>query len=166
VAARSVGCSAVPSGTIGDAHASDTIVRGKTMRSRQGAEGPALLGPLERRVMQQLWEHGPRTVAQVVDGLNAGAERKLAYTTVMTILARLYEKGFTSRRIVRRSYTYGASVDERTLADAIGRRELSRLIARYGATQLARFAEDLSGPRSDLTERLRELSKLELNDHD
>lgn len=117
------------------------------------------LGPLERRVMQQLWEHGPQTVSDILERLNAVSERKLAYTTVMTILVRLHEKAYVSRTQTGRTYTYRAAMDEPTLAATVGRRELSRLIERYGAASLARFAEDLGTSGSSLAGRLRELAE-------
>lgn len=119
------------------------------------------LGPLERRVMEQLWRHGPQTVAEILDRLNSVSERKLAYTTVMTILVRLHEKGYTARTQTGRTYTYQAAMDEPMLAATVGRRELSRLIERYGAASLARFAEDLGNAGSPLADRLRQLAEEE-----
>jgi predicted transcriptional regulator len=117
------------------------------------------LGPLERRVMQELWASGPRTVGDVVEALNRTANRQLAYTTVMTILVRLVEKGYVSRTATGRTYTYQAAMDEPTLAATVGRRELNRLIDRYGASSLARFAEDLGTSGSPLADRLRRLAE-------
>ena len=119
------------------------------------------LGPLERRVMEQLWRHGPQTVAEILDRLNSVSQRKLAYTTVMTILVRLHEKGYTTRTQTVRTYTYQAAMDEPMLAATVGRRELSRLIERYGAASLARFAEDLGNAGSPLADRLRQLAEEE-----
>jgi predicted transcriptional regulator len=116
------------------------------------------LGPLGRRVMEQLWGAGPQTVAQVLEALNIGADRPLAYTTVMTILVRLHQKGYVSRSATGRTYTYQAAMDEPTLAATVGRRELGRLIDRYGAASLARFAEDLAGADPALVDRLRRLA--------
>lgn len=124
---------------------------------REPATHGDFLGPLERRVMAELWTHGARTVGQVVEALNASSVRKLAYTTVMTILVRLHEKAYVSRQATGRSYTYEAAMDETTLAGVVGRRELSRLIERFGATELARFAQDLA-PETGLTGELRELA--------
>lgn len=117
------------------------------------------LGPLERRVMQELWQHGPQTVGDILERLNSRSERKLAYTTVMTILVRLHDKGYVARTQTGRTYTYQAAMDEPMLAATVGRRELSRLIERYGAGPLARFAEDLGTPGSPLAERLRKVAE-------
>lgn len=118
-----------------------------------------VLGPLERRVMEELWRHGPQTVAQTLERLNSTTERKLAYTTVMTILVRLHEKGYASRTQTGRTYTYEAAMDEEMLAATVARRELSRLIDRYGAASLAKYAADLGDVGSPLAGRLRELAE-------
>lgn len=119
------------------------------------------LGPLERRVMEQLWARGPQTVAGVLQALNAAGERKLAYTTVMTILVRLHDKGYVERTATGRTFTYRAAMDEPALAATVGRRELSRLIERFGAASLARFAADLDRHDGALAEQLRRLTDKE-----
>jgi predicted transcriptional regulator len=116
------------------------------------------LGPLERRAMSHLWQVGAATVAEVRDALNSSGERALAYTTVMTVLVRLDEKGFVDRTLEGRQYRYVAAFPEDALQAEIGRRELNRLIGRHGAESLAAFAADLVGTDADLTRRLRELA--------
>ncbi|MDO3400276.1 BlaI/MecI/CopY family transcriptional regulator [Mycolicibacterium neoaurum] len=67
------------------------------------------LGTLERSVMDQLWRADePLTVRQVHGELSA--QRSLAYTTVMTVLRRLADKGFARqfRRSIEHSWTRGA----------------------------------------------------------
>lgn len=118
----------------------------------------ASLGPLEQRVMAHLWHVGPATVGEVLDALNGAAKRKLAYTTVMTILVRLDGKGYVSRTREGRHFRYAAAFPEDALGAEIGRRDLRRLIERHGADSLAGFAADLVGADADLTTRLRTLA--------
>ena len=108
--------------------------------------------------MAHLWHVGPATVAEVRDALNAAAKRQLAYTTVMTILVRLDEKGFVSRTREGRLFRYTAAFPETALATEIGRRDLRRLIERHGAHTLAGFAADLVGPESELAARLQAIA--------
>ena len=117
-----------------------------------------LLGPLEQRVMAHLWQVGPATVGEVLDALNGPAKRKLAYTTVMTILVRLAEKGYATRTREDRHFRYAAAFAEDALGAEIGRRELRRLLERHGANTLAGFAADLVGSDADLVTRLRALA--------
>ena len=117
----------------------------------------AALGPLERRVMARLWAVGPQSVGDVLDALNGSSDRRLAYTTVMTILVRLHEKGLVTREKDGRNYRYTAAVDEGSVEAQLGRRELNRLINRYGAMSVAGFAAELG--EAELADRLRKLAQ-------
>jgi predicted transcriptional regulator len=117
-----------------------------------------VLGPLERRVMSQLWQVGPSSVAEVLAALNDGSSPPLAYTTVMTTLARLFGKHYVSRTKDGRGFRYVAAVDEAALPSAAGKRELQQLIERYGPANVAAFAADLAAAHPELVRRLRELA--------
>jgi predicted transcriptional regulator len=116
-----------------------------------------ILGPLGRRVMERLWTAGPQSVSEVLEALNADQARPLAYTTVMTILVRLFEKGYLSREREDRHFRYTAMFDEASLEAQVGRQELGRLIERYGLDSVAGFAADIVGTDSPLAERLQAL---------
>ena len=60
------------------------------------------LGPLEISIMDVLWERGESNVRDVVENL----DRRLAYTTVMTTLDRLFKKGLLDRHKLLRSFIY------------------------------------------------------------
>ena len=64
------------------------------------------LGPLELRIMTDVWEHGPSTVNDVLERLNASPGRPLAYNTVMSTLARLADKDHLDRTRQGRAYVY------------------------------------------------------------
>lgn len=71
------------------------------------------MGSLESEVLGVLWRaDGPLTPADVRDAMGTD----LAYTTVMTILVRLWEKGLAERAKQGRAYAYGAVVSESDLA--------------------------------------------------
>lgn len=55
----------------------------------------ALLGPLERAVMDVIWRQGDCTVRDVHDEMVK--TRRIAYTTVMTTMTRLATKGLLAR---------------------------------------------------------------------
>lgn len=54
------------------------------------------LGPLEAEVMRLVWEKGEVQVEEVHQALLW--DRKIAYTTVMTVMSRLSTKGVLTRR--------------------------------------------------------------------
>jgi predicted transcriptional regulator len=66
------------------------------------------LAPLELDCMNALWPLEEATVRQVQEALSA--RRPRAYTTIMTILDRLAQKGVVSRRKVGRAYVYVANL--------------------------------------------------------
>src|SRR5271169_4338455 len=57
----------------------------------------ARLGPLEQRLLEALWSRGSATVRELMDDGDAARDHKIAYTTVMTTLDRLYKKKLLSR---------------------------------------------------------------------
>lgn len=74
-------------------------------------ETARLLGPLGAEVMGVLWlAREPVTVRAVLDRLNRDRAEPLAYTTVMTVLSRLAERGAARRMTVGRGYVYEAAV--------------------------------------------------------
>jgi predicted transcriptional regulator len=109
--------------------------------------------------MDQLWRSGSSTVAEVLVALNGVAATRLAYTTVMTILTRLLEKGFVTRRRDGRGFRYSAAVVESALEAAAAKRDIRHLIERYGSTTVATFAADLAGADPELVRRLREMAE-------
>jgi predicted transcriptional regulator len=48
--------------------------------------------------MEEVWERGEASVRDVMAALNADAEKERAYTTYVTIMARLDSKGLLERR--------------------------------------------------------------------
>jgi predicted transcriptional regulator len=79
------------------------------MQDSANDRGPAQrlhLGPLEIGVMEMVWAFGDSNVRDVVGRL----ERKLAYTTVMTTLDRLYKKGLLDRELTDRAFVYRAKL--------------------------------------------------------
>ena len=75
----------------------------------------------ELDVMHVLWERGPSTVQEVRDAL----EDEMAYTTVLTVLRRLEEKGYVGHAEEGRAYRYHPLV-ERSEARASALERLTR----------------------------------------
>jgi BlaI family transcriptional regulator, penicillinase repressor len=66
------------------------------------------LAPLELDCMNALWPSGEATVRQIQEALRPTRPR--AYTTIMTILDRLAQKGIVQRRKAGRAWVYRANV--------------------------------------------------------
>nr|WP_210593351.1 BlaI/MecI/CopY family transcriptional regulator [Streptomyces sp. GESEQ-35] len=68
---------------------------------------PRPLGELEDSVMTRVWKwNRPVTVREVLEDLQQ--ERSIAYTTVMTVLDNLHQKGWVRREAEGRAYRYEA----------------------------------------------------------
>lgn len=79
-------------------------------KRQSGSAGPALeqLGHLESELMERLWFLGETSVRD----LQGEFASRLAYTTVMTTLDRLYKKGMLQRRKVGKAYLYVPALDQ------------------------------------------------------
>jgi predicted transcriptional regulator len=66
------------------------------------------LAPLELDCMNALWPCGEATVRQIQEALRPTRPR--AYTTIMTILDRLAQKGIVRRRKLGRAWVYRAGI--------------------------------------------------------
>lgn len=77
------------------------------------AEGAAVfLGPTEAELMELVWQRGELTVKKVLYFLGESNER--SYTTVMTVMARLADKGLLLRERQGRSFVYRPALDRET----------------------------------------------------
>ncbi len=63
------------------------------------------LGPLERRMLEEVWSRKSLTVRELLDD----GKTRLAYTTVMTTLDRLFKKGLLDRTEEGRAFRYSAT---------------------------------------------------------
>ena len=67
------------------------------------------LGAAELEVLKALWDHGPATVRQVLNLLHKRG-RQVAYTTVLTFLTRLEQKGYARSDRSGMAYVYRPAV--------------------------------------------------------
>ena len=63
------------------------------------------LGSLESELMEKVWDRGEFSVRDIYREFAT----RLAYTTVMTTLDRLYKKGLLTRRKVGKAFHYAAA---------------------------------------------------------
>ena len=97
------------------------------------------MGSLESEVLHVLWSSdGPVTPGEVLDGIGG----ELAYTTVMTILTRLWSKGLVTREREGRAFAYSTTVTEADHAAQKMRNTLADVTDRHAA--LSRFVRGLS----------------------
>jgi predicted transcriptional regulator len=121
---------------------------------------PIQFTPRELDVMSILWRLGSATVAEVRDGL----DEPLAYTSVLSALQTLTEKGFVRHEAEGRAYRYFPTV----AAEAAGGSAIARIreaiFAGSASRLLAQLVQDEGLPRAEL-ERMRRLLDERLDAH-
>lgn len=111
---------------------------------RQRASGDPVaryLGELQAEVMEAFWRRGDATVREVVDDLNRG--RKLAYTTVLTLISRLWTRGLLLREPEGRGFRYRPAKSREDLLAQLSDELIDRLFADFGEVAVARLGERL-----------------------
>lgn len=108
---------------------------------RANAGADRFLGPLESAVMDQMWDRGTATVREIVDDI--GKRRDLAYTTVMTIMSRLHEKGLLARERDGKGYVYRPAFSREEHRARLSRELVRGLVDEFGDVALAQFAAEL-----------------------
>ena len=101
----------------------------------------ASLGKLEQKVMDILWERKNCTAREVLIELEK--EKTLAYTTVATILQRLYKKGLLARNDNATGYIYLPKVSKEKYTKSVARSFLKNFINSFGDTAIASFADSI-----------------------
>lgn len=85
------------------------------------------LTELQIAVLRLLWERGEASVAEIWEALYA--ERKLAQTTVATIVARLQRRGILTRRTRDRQFVYKTLLTEANVQHSMVSELTERLFA-------------------------------------
>ncbi len=117
-----------------------------------------VFGQLEQAVMEVLWRHGPATVREVLDGLPAA--RRVAYTTVMTVMNRL-----VAQRVLRRTagqagtFTYTPTQSRQASVAAATQASINQLVRQYGDAAIVHFMAALDDIPSDKLAKLKKLNK-------
>jgi predicted transcriptional regulator len=105
---------------------------------------PPSLHELELEVMEQLWRAGEASVRSVMDELNRDADKKRAYTTYMTTMARLHRKGLLLRRREGKTDYYAPAYERDRYMAMRARAEVDQVISQYGDLALSHFAEQMA----------------------
>jgi len=84
------------------------------------------LGPLQRRVLEYVWDHPGCTARDCVDAINSEAGKQYAYTTIKTVFDVLHKKKLVSRRRTKTAYHFKprqtrASLFKLRLSELLGR---------------------------------------------
>ena len=105
---------------------------------------PPSLHELEEEVMEEIWRRQEMSVREVMEELNGRAPKDRAYTTYMTIMARLHGKGLLQRRregktdFYRPVYTRDQYTELRALL------AIESVVDQFGEVALAHIARQMA----------------------
>lgn len=107
-----------------------------------------ILGELEKEIMEFLWEADSSvTVREVVDRIRQ--KRQVAYTTIMTIMNRLVDKGILVRKLKGSSYLYQPRVSRDQFIAKAAHRIFSTAVSNLGEGVASYFLKEIQklGPK-------------------
>lgn len=108
--------------------------------------------PSELEILELLWEHGPATVRQVLELLRA--RRPRAYTSVMSLMNIMADKGLVVREPHGRAFLYRpARPREKTLGRVV--RDVLDRVFKGSADKLVAHVLDASRPSPEELEQIR-----------
>jgi predicted transcriptional regulator len=123
------------------------------------AAPPPPLHDLEAEVMDEVWRQGEATVRAVMEPLNAKAAKTRAYTTYMTTMARLHEKGLLERRREGNTDIYRPVHSREQYADLRAQATVEALVAEFGDVALGHFARQVARLDPERRRRLQRLAR-------
>ena len=99
------------------------------------------LGPLEKQVMNAIWNDHCETGKQVWE--EVGKPNNIAYTTIMTIMNRLVTKGFLTKcKLNRKTYLYKSSQSKQQNLRSVINTTLDMWINTFGEEAVATFISE------------------------
>ncbi|MFZ0395501.1 MAG: BlaI/MecI/CopY family transcriptional regulator [Terracidiphilus sp.] len=107
----------------------------------------------ELRLMKVLWERGESSVADMVAA--CAGQAPLAYTSVLTTIRILEQKGYVAHRQEGRAFLYGATVAEQEAS----RSEVRHMLQRFFGNSRERLVLSLLGDDGISPEELRRLKE-------
>src|SRR3982074_3192458 len=128
------------------------------MRPKNLQRALRLLGPLEARIMREVWSGNVRAPFVVWDVQARMTE--LAYTTDMTTVVRLAQKGLLDAERVpgQRAVSYRAAGSPEEFLARASRQRVDELVRLFGDAAFAAFADRLDRLSDEQRKRLNVLS--------
>lgn len=120
---------------------------------------PPALFELESEVMEEVWRQGRTNVRAVMEALNKKRRKDRAYTTYMTIMARLARKGLLHREREGRTDAYWPRLTREEFQRARAQQEVSSLVDEFGEVALVHFAKEFDKLDPARAKALRRLAR-------
>ena len=108
----------------------------------------------ELEILKVIWHRGPATVREVYEDLLK--QRKIAYTTVLTMMGILEQKGHLKKKAGERAYVYSAAKPQNQVTDGMVKEFVNRVFNGSRKPLLVHLVED----RGTSPEELDEIERL------
>lgn len=118
-----------------------------------------VLGSLEREVMRVLWQKGETSGRNILT--EVVQVRKIAYTTLLTVIGRLTKKGFVKRRRAERNFVYSPTFSEKEFKKQVAKEVLEGLVNLSSASTVSAFVDLFPRIGEEKIEELRQLTEQE-----
>ena len=98
------------------------------------------LGYLEADIMEIIWNLESASVRQVFSRLKK--KRKVAYTTIMTVMSRSAEKNILKRKLdTTGAYIYHAIQNKQAFLATTSKKAINALLSEFGEVAVAQFID-------------------------
>lgn len=126
---------------------------------------PKTAGPTEREleILQVLWDLGPSTVRDVFEVLDR--KSKTAYTSVLTIMLTMLEKGYVTRDASEKSHIYRATYSKNQMEEMLVATFMDGVFG-GSAMRLVTRALSVKGASREESAKIQELLREMEGDHD
>jgi predicted transcriptional regulator len=133
--------------------------------AKRNSELQGLLGPLETEVMETVWRLGETTVRDVHAELSQ--RRELAYTTIMTTMARLASKGLLARDTSGLAHRYRPTVSREEYAQTTVTSVVDWLVDSFPVPAMSNFVAVIdAAPDPQVLDALRaKIERLRVQEH-
>lgn len=123
------------------------------------------IGPLERKVLEILWNKKQATARDISNSLELIGERR-AYSTVRTIIKRLVDKKIIAETTDYddRTFIYVPLLSKEELEKIIVRSVLGELLSRFKQSTISYLAEELSDNEKEIKKIKEKLNEMKRNE--
>lgn len=133
----------------------NTDNRGKRPKGQPVTVLKKLLGSLELEIMEFMWQAREATVRQAAETINR--KRPIVYTTVMTVMGHLVNKGLLTRTKEGKRYRYLVARGRAEFLRETSKSMTRSLVEDFGDLAIAGFLGEINQVDADRLERLRNL---------
>ena len=123
------------------------------------------IGPLERKILEILWDKKQSTAREISNSLEEIGEKK-AYSTVRTIIKRLVDKKIIAEKLDsdKRTFIYTPLISKEKLEKTIVRSIIGELLTKFNQSTISYLAEGLSDNEKEIKKIKKKLNEMKRNE--